>query len=107
MNKLPDAPEHLSDDAKSWWRRVVEDYALEPHHLRILALACSAWDQAALARAILAIAGFTFTDKWGQPRARPEVAIEQQARRDFARLLRELGLESNGPELPRPPSLRR
>lgn len=107
MTNLHNPPANLSTDMQAWWHRVVEDYSLEPHHLRLLTLACEAWDQAALARAILGIAGLTFTDKWNQPRARPEVAIEQQARRDFARLLRELGLESSGPELPRPPALRR
>lgn len=106
-HNLPQPPADLSEDAKAWWRQISTAYDLESQHVRLLTLACRAWDQAALARAILSVSGLTFTDKWGQPRARPEVAIEQQARRDFARLLRELGLESAPPDAPRPPGLRR
>ena len=29
-------PSHLSGEAAAWWRSVVSDYDLEPHHLRLL-----------------------------------------------------------------------
>jgi hypothetical protein len=32
--ELPPAPSHLSEAMQSWWRDVVRDYDLEPHHLR-------------------------------------------------------------------------
>jgi len=89
----PKPPVHLSPDAKAWWREVVTGYELEPQHLRLLALACEAWDRARQARRILAKRGMTYRDRFGQPRARPEIAIERDSRMAFARLLRELDLE--------------
>jgi hypothetical protein len=77
---------------------------LEPHHRRLLSLAAGAWDRAEEARAALAEHGTTYTDRFGQPRARPEVAIERDSRVGFARLLRELDLDGEAgpdPRLPR------
>jgi phage terminase small subunit len=89
----PTPPAHLRPDTRAWWREVVARYELEPQHLRLLRLAAEAWDRANQARRILAKRGLTYRDRFGQPRARPEVAIERDARMAFARLLRELDLE--------------
>ena len=43
-NKIS-APSHLRPDTAAWWASVAGDYALEPHHLRILTLAAEAWDR--------------------------------------------------------------
>ncbi|MEJ7714176.1 MAG: hypothetical protein WKF40_00095 [Thermoleophilaceae bacterium] len=51
----------------------------------------------------LAQHGTTYTDRFGQPRARPEVNIERDARIAFARLLRELDLDGEPAPDPRPP----
>jgi phage terminase small subunit len=81
---------------------------LEPHHVRLLTLACEAWDRCQQARELLATEGLTFEDRFGQPRARPEVSIERDSRIGFARLVRELALDGEGPpEAPRPPGIRR
>ena len=82
-------PSGLSAEVRAWWRVVVEDFELEAHHIRILRLACQAWDDGQKARAALAKHGAIYTDRFGQPRARPEVAIERDARIAFARLIRE------------------
>ncbi len=102
-NKLPTAPSHLQSPTRKWWRGVVTDYELQPHHLRLLTLAAEAWDRCQQARAVLDTQGLTFTDKHGQPRARPEVAIERDSRIAFARLLRELSLDVEPPAESRPP----
>lgn len=101
----PDAPRHLRAGTRRWWDTVVADYDLEDHHLRLLTLAAEAWDRCAEAREILEAEGLTFTDRFGQPKARPEVAIERDSRIAFARLLRELGLDHAMPEDVRPPAL--
>jgi phage terminase small subunit len=101
-----DAPEHLQEPTREWFCRVVADYHLEPHHLRLLSLACEAWDRCTQARVALAEHGLTYTDRFKQPRARPEVAIERDSRIAFARLLRELALDIEEPESPRPPNIR-
>ena len=88
----PLAPAHLRQATRRWFAHVARDFALEQHHFRLLALAGEAWDRAETAREALDANGLTFVDKSGAPRARPEIAIERDARTDFAKLLRGLGL---------------
>ena len=100
----PKPPAHLEPTTKKWWRSVVDDFDLEPHHLRLLQLAAEAWDSAQSARAVIQTEGMTYTDRFGCPKPRPEVAIERDSRIGFARLLRELALDGvDGPEAPRVP----
>ena len=102
MAKAPKPPPHLRPATQKWWRSVLSDFDLEDHHLRLLHLAAEAWDQAQLAREVLDQDGQTFTDRFGQPKERPEVGILQNARIAFARLLRELALDGvDAPEAPR------
>jgi len=80
------------------------DYALEPHHLRLLECACDCFDRMTTARTVLLAEGLTI-----KGRRHPAVAIELESRIQFARLLRELDLDADPPkEQPgwRPPSLR-
>ena len=105
QQSTPKPPAHLAAATRKWFAGVVADYDLDDHHLRLLTLAGESWDRGQQARVILAKEGLTFVDRLGTPRARPEVGIERDSRISFARLLRELGLDS-APEAPRPPSLR-
>jgi P27 family predicted phage terminase small subunit len=106
---MPDTapPEHLSESTAGWWRQVMRDYALEPHHQRLLQMACEAWDRSQQARAEIAAHGaVTFKDERGAIKAHPAVAIERDARVAFARLVRELDLDTGAPaEGRRPPAL--
>lgn len=100
------APAHLRLDTAAWWGSVAEEYALEPHTLRILTLAAEAWDRGQEAREAIAKYGPVYVDRFDQPRARPEVAIERDSRIAFARLVRELALDLDPPDEPgRPPRL--
>lgn len=97
-------PTHLSQATAKWWKSVVADYELDPHHLRILTLASEAWDRGQAAREVVDREGMTFIDRFGSPKPRPEVAIERDSRIGFARLLRELALDGvDAPEAPRAP----
>ena len=96
MNIKP--PEHLSESAKAWWTQTVEFFQFEPDGLRILQLACEAWDRSQQAREILDREGLTYTDRFGAPRLRPEANIERDARISFARLLKQLGLDDEPPK---------
>lgn len=100
-------PEHLSESAQEWWRSALSDYDFEPHHLRLLQAACEAWDRMQQARQALADhGGLTFTDERGVIRAHPAVAMERDARIAFARLVRELDLDTGSPsDAPRPPAI--
>ncbi len=104
---LPKPPAHLSAEAAAWWQEVVRDFALEPHHQRLLQVACESWDRAQLARRELdAHGGVTFTDASGTIRAHPAVAIQRDASTLFNRTLRELDLDAGAPsERSRPPAL--
>ncbi len=100
------APKHLSDDAAQWWCDVVTEFELEQHHIRLLTLACEAWDRTRYAGRILNDEGLTYLDRYGSPRPRPEVAIQRDSTIAFARLVRELDLDVTGSaEAPRPPAI--
>ena len=106
ISKPPKAPKHLSAEMQKWWLSVVEDYELEPHHVLILTKAAEACDRADQARKAIRKKGVTYRDRFKQPCARPEVAIERDSRVAFARLVRELNLSEDSPNTPRPPGLK-
>jgi phage terminase small subunit len=102
MSKTPQAPQHLHPATRQWWAQVLGAYVLEEHHQRLLTLACEALDRCSDARDALAAHGTVYMDRFDQPRARPEVAIERDSRLAFARLIRELQLDV-GADAPRAP----
>jgi len=104
-SRKPKPPAHLSKESAAWWLSVVSNWELDAHHVRLLTLASEAWDRTAEARRRLKKYGLTFEDRFGQPRARPEVAIERDSRLAFARLLRELNLDVEPPRESRPPGM--
>ena len=91
------APKHLQPATRDWWVKVNEDFSLEDHHRRLLTLSGEAFDRCQQAREALAKHGMTFEDRFGSPRARPEIGIERDSRLAFARLLRELNLDIESP----------
>lgn len=101
------APKHLNTETAKWWEGVTTEFELEPYLVRLLTLAAEAWDRCQQARGILAKNGLTYSDRFSQPVSRPEVVIERDSRTAFARLLRELDLDTGIPrEASRPPGLR-
>jgi hypothetical protein len=100
-------PANLRPATRKWFKSVMADYALEGHHIRLLTLAAEAWDQSQIAREVLDRDGQTYTDRFGQPKERPEISILNAARIAFARLIRELALDvDTTPEAPRAPRTR-
>ena len=96
--------DHLTEEAKELYDQTKKDYELENHHLKILKAACESMDRMNQAREILNEKGLTMQDRFGQEKSRPEVAIERDSRGQFAKLIRELGLDLEPPEEPgRPP----
>ena len=103
---LPTPPSHLSDETRDWWERLVQDYDFTAGELKLLRLACEAWDEGQRAREAVEEHGAVYADRFGQPRARPEVAISRDARTAFSRLLRELNLDAAAAGEPgRPPRI--
>lgn len=98
------APAYLRVATRRWYAKVLLDFVLEEHHVRLLTLACEAWDRGLEAREALKKGGLTYFDRFGTPKARPEVAIERDARMAYIRILREMNLDVATPEdTPRPP----
>src|SRR5436190_20346316 len=88
------APADLSAAMQRWWGEVVKEHELEPHRLHLLRLACQAWDRCEQARKAIAEHGATYADRFGAPRAHPQVAIERDSRLAFTRLLKDLDLRA-------------
>jgi phage terminase small subunit len=90
--KPPDPPKHLSKKMAEFWVGVFQCKNLQLYEILLLAKACEAYDRATQARHILKAQGLTYTDRFNQPRARPEVAIERDAKLLFAKLLKQINL---------------
>ena len=100
------APRHLTAASRRFYEQIVDDFVLEPHHLRLLQLLCESFDRGQEARKILDEEGLTVEDKkLGIRRPHPCVSIERDSRTAVARLTRELNL-SEEPDSPRPPGLK-
>ena len=98
-------PPHLAPETRKWFERVVSEYRLEEHHLRLLQLAGEAWDRCQQARAAVAKDGLTAPFGNGV-RTYPAIAIERNSKLAFARLIRELDLDAEPPaSWSRPPAL--
>lgn len=99
------APNHLAKSTRRWFESVAREYDLDESHLRVLEVAATLWDRAVKARRVVERDGCSYNDRFGQPKARPEVGVERDAWAGFLRALRELGLDvpapdSRGPALP-------
>jgi phage terminase small subunit len=90
-------PQHLRPATRRWFKTVSERYEMDEHHFRLLQLAGEAWDRGCQAREALAEHGLVYEDRYGGPKARPEIAIERDSRIGFARMLKELGIDSVEP----------
>lgn len=89
--------DHLRPATRDWFNSVLNEYALEEHHRRLLLAAAECWDRAEEAREALAEGGLTFVDRFNQERSRPQVTIEKDSKILFSRLLRELQLDTEQP----------
>ncbi len=96
------APSYLTKESRKWFNQVVANFDLDSHHIRLLTLAAECWDEASTARKAVEKHGLTFTDRYNQPKERPEVGTARQARIGFARLLRDLALDIESPAESRP-----
>ena len=99
------APAHLRPATRAWFEGVTSEYVLEEHHRRLLTLAAEAWDRHEECREAIDKHGVLVEDRFGQLKANPACKEERSNRMEYARLLRELGLDVDDVEPPRPPAL--
>jgi len=99
-----EAIEKLKPATREWFDTVCQEWELGPHHIRLLVLACQAWERTQEAKAAIDAEGLTVPVAGGV-KTHPAVAIERDSRLAFARLLREVNLDDDGPDESRPPAL--
>ena len=92
----PKPPDYLRPETRQWFASVVADYELLPHHVRLLTLACEAWDRGQEARLLIAEEGIMVAGREGS-KPHPCIAIERDARIAFARLVSQLSLDGEEP----------
>jgi len=103
---IPKPPSGLRPKTREWFSGISEQFVLESHHQKLLAVAALAWDRKSAADEALAKHGLTFDDANGKPTARPECKISHDASILFMRALRELCLDVSTPDDSRPPVLK-
>lgn len=91
--RRPKPPAHLSPAASAWFAKICREHDVRPGAERMVVMAAELIDRIATARAALVEHGLTFTDRAGNPKPRPEIAIERDARRDLIALCDRLGVE--------------
>jgi P27 family predicted phage terminase small subunit len=101
------APSHLSAESQTFFDYAIYEYTagFDQHHVKLLTLACEAWDRSVQARKLIEKDGLTFVDRNGSIKPHAAVAIEKDSRTAFARMIREIGLDVAPPNDSRPPTL--
>ncbi len=104
METTPKPPEHLSREAKSWWRKITEEWELGNDALLVLRGALEAFDRCQQARKLLEKEGLVVLDRFKQQKVHPAATIERDSRLQMVRCWRALNLDVEPPRSgPGPP----
>jgi P27 family predicted phage terminase small subunit len=90
-------PNQLSPESKVIWRQICRDFALENHALIILVQALEALDRLRQAQEIIDNDGPVIKDRFGVPKQHPATLLERDARNQFLRAWKQLGLDIEPP----------
>ncbi len=90
-------PSHLSKPSKALYIDVMGSYLLEPHHVALLVKALEARDRADQARAEIGRGPLMVTSRLGEQKPHPLLTVERDARAQFGTLMKQLGLDIDGP----------
>jgi hypothetical protein len=101
---MKEAMSALRPATRRWLSGLRKEYFLQDYHVRLLVAAGRLWDRAAECAVILEQEGPVIRDRFSQQKAHPGVEIERQSLIGFSKLLREVGLDIDRPEDPRPPT---
>ena len=105
---IPKPPNSLKPrgPGRGFWKEIHEQFAVEDaHHLRLLEEACGCLDTISQAQKEIEASGAFYTDRFSQPRAHPAFDLIKSNRTLFARLIREMQLDTQPAEKPRQPGL--
>ena len=104
--KRLEAPKHLSESSRVWWKSVNSEWELDDHHRHLLTLACECLDRVTQAREAVLADGLFFVDRHGARKPHPGLSVERDNRTLFTRIVRELQLDAEAtPDAKRPPEL--
>jgi len=93
MSSVP-APPHLSEEAKSIWDGIIDEYEIrDVAGLRILRVACEAFMRAQACREAIDHEGMTRPDRFGIMKPHALLAAERDARSQFLMALKHLNLD--------------
>ncbi len=84
------APKHLKPKTRQWWVKVARENKFTDTQCHLLTLAGEALERSVQAREAVEEHGLIYLDRFGQPRIRPEVAIEKEVKLLYSQFVREL-----------------
>jgi P27 family predicted phage terminase small subunit len=98
-------PKTLSTEAKSWWRKIVDNFEIDDDaDSLLLQTALESFDRMRQAQAILAKDGIVIEDRFKQLRQHPATLVERDAKTAMQRALKALCLDVEAPgPMGRPP----
>lgn len=92
-NPINAPPKHLSADARRLWTRLCTDFHLDDAAANaLLRAACEAFDRVEQCRKAIASSGPVVTDRFGQSKPHPLLAVERDARGQMIMALRAMRL---------------
>ena len=104
--KYPESNIKLNKTGRKFRRDVLKEYQIEDaHDLRRLELASYCLDRVEECQQLIEKDGAFIKDRFEQLKEHPACKVERDNKTLFARLIRELGLDLEQPETPRPPRL--
>jgi len=94
MNSKPKAPKNLSTEAKRWWRKIQDEYAIDDEAgLLLLQTALESFDRMRACQRTIEAEGQTVLDRFEQAKAHPLLAAERDARSQMLQALKQLNLD--------------
>jgi len=102
---IPKPPNSLTPrgPGRIFWGKIHEQFEVrDAHHLKFLEEACGCLDTITQAQKEIEASGAFYTDRFSQPRAHPGFDLIKANRTLFARLLREMQLDTQPAEDARP-----
>jgi P27 family predicted phage terminase small subunit len=87
-------PKRLSQEARRYWRKIVDEFQIEDETgMIILATALEAFDRMRSAQEQIRKDGMTSVDRFNQVKAHPLLTVERDARAQFLAGLRQMNLD--------------
>lgn len=92
--KTPSPPAHLGKEARGWWIKICEEYAIDDEAgMLLLQIALESFDRMRGAQRVIRREGQSVRDRFGQQKAHPLLVVERDARSAMLAALKALNLD--------------